>query len=68
MEEKTVFIPNINCGHCAMTIKREIGELDGVDSVEVDIAAKTAHIRWSAPADWAKIRDALEEIGFPPGE
>lgn len=66
MEEKTVTIPAISCAHCAMTIKREIGGLDGVASVAVDIAAKRAAIRWTGPATWESIRSVLEEIGYPP--
>jgi len=67
MEERTVSIPNINCNHCAMTIRREIGEIEGVESVFVDVAAKRATIRWSAPADWTTIAAVLDDIGFPPG-
>jgi copper chaperone CopZ len=36
VEEKTVQIPSISCGHCLMTIKREVAELEGVKSVEGD--------------------------------
>lgn len=68
MEEKTVSIPGISCGHCAMTIKRDIGEIEGVSSVDVDIASKKATFRWSAPADWMLIAATLDEIGFPAGE
>ncbi len=68
MEERTVTIPNINCGHCAMIIKREVGEIDGVESVDVDVSSRKALVRWSAPADWESIEAVLVEIGFPPGE
>ena len=68
MEEKTVSIPNISCGHCAMTIKRELGDIEGIAGVDVDVSAKTARIRWNAPADWAAIRAVLNEIGYPPKE
>ena len=67
MEERTVSISNINCNHCAMTIRREVGEIEGVESVFVDVAAKRATIRWSAPADWTTIAAVLDDIGFPPG-
>ena len=68
MEERTVTIPNINCGHCAMTIKREIREITGVESVDVDVSTRKATVRWSAPADWESIAAVLDEIGFPPGD
>jgi len=36
MEKQTFIIPNISCGHCVMSIKSELNELDGVKSVEGD--------------------------------
>ncbi|MCP4350003.1 MAG: heavy-metal-associated domain-containing protein [Desulfobacterales bacterium] len=30
METKTLFIPNISCGHCVMSVKNELGEIEGV--------------------------------------
>jgi len=55
MQEKTVTIPNIMCGHCVMTIKRELGEIEGVKEVEADAATKKTRIRWDNPADWEQI-------------
>ncbi|MEE9403069.1 MAG: heavy-metal-associated domain-containing protein [Desulfobacteria bacterium] len=66
MEEKTVSIPAISCGHCVMAIKREVGELEGVKSVVADEKTKTASIKWDSPATWEKIADTLKEAGYPP--
>ncbi len=66
MEEKTVRIPAISCGHCVMTIKREVGELEGVNSVEADEKTKTATIKWQDPATWGQIADKLREAGYAP--
>jgi copper chaperone len=66
MEEKTVHIPKISCGHCVMTIKRELGEIEGVKLVEADQKTKTATIKWESPASWDKINDTLNEAGYPP--
>jgi len=67
MEEKIVNIPAISCGHCMMAIKREVGDLEGVSSVEADENTKTASIKWESPATWEKITDTLKEAGYPPG-
>ena len=67
MEEKIVNIPAISCGHCMMAIKREVGDLEGVTSVEADENAKTASFKWESPATWEKIADTLKEAGYPPG-
>lgn len=65
MEEKTVNIPKIACGHCVMTIKREVGELEGVQSVEGDESSKKVTIKWTPPANWETISGTLEELGYP---
>jgi len=65
MEEKTVTIPNISCGHCLMNIKRETSEVAGVKSVEGDVASKKVTFKWEAPASWQAIAAALKEAGYP---
>ena len=65
MEEKSVHVPSISCGHCVMTIKREVGEMEGVKSVEGDETTKTVTVKWDNPATWEKITDTLKEVGYP---
>jgi copper chaperone len=65
MATKTFTVPNISCGHCVMTIRRELGELDGVTSVSGDVAAKTVTVAWKAPANEDDIRALLAEINYP---
>ncbi len=68
MHEKRVSIPSISCQHCVRNIKRELGEVDGIESVEVDTVTKTAVIRWRTPITWELIRQKLEDAGYPPAE
>ncbi len=65
MDEKTVHISGISCGHCVMTITREVGELEGVRSVEGDEKTKKVTFGWESPASWEKITDTLKELGYP---
>jgi copper chaperone len=66
MASKTFKVPNISCGHCVMTIQREVGELNGVTSVKADEASKMVTVEWNEPpAKWDSIRDLLEEINYP---
>lgn len=67
MEEKTLQIPSISCGHCIMTIKQEVGDLDGVLSVQGDEKNKEVIVKWDNPATWEKIALTLKEIGHPAG-
>jgi copper chaperone len=67
MATKTFKVPNISCGHCVMTIKREVGELEGVVSVNAEETSKMVTVEWNEPpASWEAIRGLLEEIGYPP--
>ena len=62
----TYQIPAVSCGHCKMTIEREVGELAGVASVQVDVDRKRAVIHYGAPATQPAIEARLTEIGYPP--
>ncbi len=61
----TLNIPAISCGHCVMTIKREIGELPGVLAVEGNAQAKTATFTVESEGTLASIKETLTEIGYP---
>jgi copper chaperone CopZ len=66
METKTFQAPAIHCGHCTMTIQREVAELAGVAFVKADQNTQRVTVSWQAPASWDKIKALLEEIGYPP--
>ena len=65
METKKFAIPNISCGHCVMTIKRELGEVQGISKVEGDPQKKEITVEWDSPASLEKIKDTLKEINYP---
>jgi copper chaperone CopZ len=64
--EKTVKIPDISCHHCVNNIKREVGELEGVQSVEGSVDEKSMTFVFAEPANWDRIKGLLNEIGYPP--
>ena len=65
MTTVTYNIPSINCGHCVQTIKMEVGDIEGVQSVNADSASKQATISFIAPATEETIKALLVEINFP---
>jgi len=65
MDKKTFSIPNISCGHCVMSIKNELGELDGVKTVAGDPETQSIEVEWEAPATEDRIKDTLKEINYP---
>ena len=65
MARQTFHIPKISCGHCVMAIKNELGEMDGVHSVDGAPDTKTVVVEWDAPASEAAIRERLQDIHYP---
>ena len=65
MESKTFSIPNISCGHCVMSIKNELNEIQGVSSVEGNPEGKKIIVEWETPATLEEIKSTLKEINYP---
>ena len=65
METQKFSVPNISCGHCVMTIQRELGEMEGVSKVEGDPNSKEIKVDYDAPATVDKIKSTLKEINYP---
>ena len=57
----TYSVPEILCGHCKSTIDAAVQGLGGVDSVDVDIDAKTVTVRGG---DGEAIVTAIEDAGY----
>ena len=65
MEKTKLSIPNISCGHCVMSIKKELTGIDGVFAVDGNPETKEITVEWDAPATLEKVRDLLKEINYP---
>jgi len=65
MEKTTFTIPNISCGHCVMSIKNELSDLEGVRTVDGDPETKSMIVDWEAPATLETIKALLTEINYP---
>jgi len=65
MEKITLSIPTISCEHCVMTIKRELGEIQGIQEVEGEATKKKITVQWDLPATLEKIKATLKEINYP---
>ena len=65
MEKQTFVIPNITCGHCVMSIKNELSELEGVKMVVGDQESKRVTVEWETPATIEGIKNTLKEMNYP---
>lgn len=66
MQSKSFTVENISCEHCVHTIKSELNDLEGINSVEIDQDSKKVEVSWQEPLSWDAIKELLEEINYPP--
>jgi copper chaperone len=62
-ETVTYSVPAIHCEHCAMSIREEVSEVEGVDDVGVDLDSKVVTVSGHDLDDDA-IRAAIVEAGY----
>jgi len=56
-------VPAIHCAHCAMSIREEVSEVEGVEDVAVDLDTKVVTVRGRELDDVA-LRSAIAEAGY----
>jgi copper ion binding protein len=61
---KKILVEGMSCGHCVNHVKEALSELNGVTSVDVNLAAKTAVIETSAEVKDDDIRFAIDDAGY----
>jgi len=48
-----------------MSVKNELGEMEGVSKIDGNPDDKTITVEWDAPASLEKIMETLKEINYP---
>lgn len=65
MNNVTLSVPDISCGHCKSSIEGAVGGLEGIDKVEVEIEAKTVDLAFDPNAvSLDTIIETIEEQGY----
>ncbi|BDT85503.1 MULTISPECIES: heavy-metal-associated domain-containing protein [Nocardia] len=60
----TVTVTGMTCGHCVSSVREEVGRIDGVTSVDVDLASGLVTIGSAAPVERDAIAAAVDEAGY----
>jgi copper chaperone len=63
MVEITYSVLGMSCDHCKHAVSSELGQVAGVESVEVDLETKLVTVR-GAELDDGALRGAIEEAGY----
>lgn len=62
--KKKLLIEGMSCKHCVAHVEEALRELDGIESVEVNLEEKSAVIELSHDVDDAQLREAIDEAGY----
>ncbi|KUJ66817.1 copper-binding protein [Streptomyces albus subsp. albus] len=57
-------VAGMTCGHCKATLTKEIGALEGVLSVEVDLGAGQVTVTTASEPDDTLIARTVDEAGY----
>lgn len=62
--EANYTVAGMTCSHCAGAVREEIGRLDGVQQVDVDVATGRVTVTSSAPLPATDVAAAVDEAGY----
>jgi len=57
-------VTGMTCDHCAQAVTAEIGQLEGVHQVDVDLATGAVTVASDGPLDADAVSAAVEEAGY----
>lgn len=60
----TIEVDGMTCGHCVHAVQTEVGKLDGVTDVAVDLTTGKVTIVADRTPDAAAVEAAVEEAGY----
>ncbi|HEY3503976.1 MAG TPA: heavy-metal-associated domain-containing protein [Actinocatenispora sp.] len=64
MATQTYTVTGMTCGHCASSVRTEIGALDGVRDVRVDVGSGRVEVDADQPLTTEVVRAAVDEAGY----
>jgi len=64
MSSATYAVTGMTCEHCVRAVAEEVGRVEGVAEVTVDLAGGAVTVTGPDPVDEAAVAAAVEEAGY----
>ena len=67
MSTTTYLVQGMTCGHCVGSVSREVGRLEGVSGVAIELVPdglSTVTVSSAAPLDATRVAAAIAEAGY----
>ncbi len=61
---RTITVTGMTCGHCVDAVRSEIGRIDGVTGVDVDLATGRVTVAAERPVADDALAAAVDEAGY----
>ena len=65
MQNVTLKVEGMSCGHCVKAVETGVGELNGIEAVKVNLDEAEVAVSFNdAQVSLAQIKEAIEEQGY----
>ncbi|MBP2320057.1 copper ion binding protein [Kibdelosporangium banguiense] len=64
MSQSTYTVQGMTCGHCVSSVTEEVGSIDGVQQVDVDLASGLVTVTSDRDLSEDDVRAAVTEAGY----
>jgi copper chaperone len=64
MSQSTYTVTGMTCSHCASSVNAEVGQLDGVQDVQVDVTTGQVTVTTDRDLSVDDVRAAVTEAGY----
>lgn len=61
----TIKVVNLHCQGCACNVQDTIGQIDGVETVQVDLETRAVIVNHDGTANEDQIIQTLDRMGYP---
>jgi len=61
---QTFQVTGMTCDHCVRAVTAEVGQIDGVTAVTVDLPTGQVSVGSDQPIDYAAVAAAVDEAGY----
>ncbi|HET6708680.1 heavy metal-associated domain-containing protein [Amycolatopsis sp.] len=64
MTQTTYAVTGMTCGHCASSVREELGELPGVRQIDVDLGTGNVLVTSETALDFGQVEQAIRTAGY----
>ncbi len=61
---KVYHVRGMSCNHCVMAVKKALTSIDGVNSVDVELATGQVTVNFTDAVDDAVVAEAIQDAGY----